>query len=341
MKKIVIVLVNIIFVILIILGIIYLIDLDRMKNNEQVLFSTWGSKYNNPEEYNYIIENTINNTSTSITEEDRDKFIEIINNYAWKNDITNCDSDYKFIINNKIYLFHSECGSINKDKQSIILSNEDKEKIINICKKYYSGIENDKPCFYGKVIESNEKYIIVEPIENEEERKSSDKFYISLGENNDAIYQIGTNVKVTYTGFIQETYPAKIDVIDIELKSCDKFDIEFNKNEKLNIEKIVDKSETDKYNYSIYSYKGTVDIIINEEKMTLKEALLNNKIAMEEIIQKANEDANNKIIESDMYNDGGSMIYKYENYTIIKVHNLNGNRDVYIGSKDMSLNSVL
>lgn len=121
MKKIVIVLVNIIFVILIILGIIYLIDLDRMKNNEQVLFSTWGSKYNNPEEYNYIIENTINNTSTSITEEDRDKFIEIINNYAWKNDITNCDSDYKFIINNKIYLFHSECGSINKDKQSIIL----------------------------------------------------------------------------------------------------------------------------------------------------------------------------------------------------------------------------
>lgn len=75
--------------------------------------------------------------------------------------------------------------------------------------------------------------------------------------------------------------------------------------------------------------------------MTLKEALLNNKIAMEEIIQKANEDANNKIIESDMYNDGGSMIYKYENYTIIKVHNLNGNRDVYIGSKDMSLNSVL
>ncbi|MBE5821745.1 MAG: DUF4362 domain-containing protein [Clostridiales bacterium] len=72
--------------------------------------------------------------------------------------------------------------------------------------------------FFGKVIESESSYIIVEPNENEAERKSSDKFRISLGKNNDALYIVGTNVKITYSGYIMETYPAQIDVIDIEIK---------------------------------------------------------------------------------------------------------------------------
>lgn len=77
------------------------------------------------------------------------------------------------------------------------------------------------PSFFGKVIESKEKYILVEVKEGEEVKKSSDKFYIDLGEDNDVIYQVGTNVKITYTGMIRETYPAQIDVIRIELKSLE------------------------------------------------------------------------------------------------------------------------
>lgn len=34
------------------------------------------------------------------------------------------------------------------------------------------------------------------------------------------------------------------------------------------------------------------------------------------------------------------MIYQYEDFTIIKVHNLEGNRDVYIGAKDMQLGDL-
>ena len=58
---------------------------------------------------------------------------------------------------------------------------------------------------------------------------------------------------------------------------------------------------------------------------------------MEEIIQKANKDLPNAA----SYDDGGSKEYHYENYTIIKCNTLNGNRDVYIGTKDMTLNDVL
>lgn len=71
--------------------------------------------------------------------------------------------------------------------------------------------------FYGKVIESRTNYIIVEPDENEEERKSADKISINLGENNDALYYVGTRVKITYTGEIMETYPAQVKAVKIEL----------------------------------------------------------------------------------------------------------------------------
>lgn len=96
--------------------------------------------------------------------------------------------------------------------------NEEKKDIEN--KKRLEEIEKQNyPTFLGKIIESNSTYIIVEPFENEEVRRSADKIYISLGENNDSVYEVGANVKITYTGFILETYPAKIDLVNIEVNS--------------------------------------------------------------------------------------------------------------------------
>ena len=107
--------------------------------------------------------------------------------------------------------------------------------------------------FYGKVIESTIDYIIVEPDENEEERKSSDKISINLGENNDALYYVGTRVKITYTGEIMESYPAQVKAVKIEIKSADKFELKIGKNtvnEK--IKKIIDADKTDLFDYNVY-----------------------------------------------------------------------------------------
>lgn len=85
--------------------------------------------------------------------------------------------------------------------------------------KYREKYKNkDEYAFYGKVIEVNSNYIIVEPNEDEEERKSSDKIFIGLGENNDALYTVGTNVKITYDGTIMESYPAQVRATKIELE---------------------------------------------------------------------------------------------------------------------------
>ena len=201
----------------------------------------------------------------------------------------------------------------------------------------------EKVYFYGKIIESNEDSIVVEPNENEEIRKSADKISIGLEKNLDYMYEVGTNVKITYNGVIMETYPAQVEAMDIEIKSAENFEIHFVNQQHESRDKvrpILEKTETEKYDYNIYAYLGEVNIVINGKEMPLREALLENKITMDEMIAKANEDVNSEKIKGDMYKDGGSMIYRYEEYTIIKVHNLDGNRDVYIGIPEMELKDV-
>ena len=50
--------------------------------------------------------------------------------------------------------------------------------------------------------------------------------------------------------------------------------------------------------------------------------------------------ANKDFPNATSYDDGGSIEYHYENYTIIKCHTLDGNRDVYIGTKDLKLKDI-
>lgn len=79
-------------------------------------------------------------------------------------------------------------------------------------------VSHNEHSFYGKILEVSSSYIIVEPNEKEEERKSSDKFHIEL-KNNNTIYKVGTNVKITYVGGIKESYPAQIGTTKIEIVS--------------------------------------------------------------------------------------------------------------------------
>ena len=116
------------------------------------------------------------------------------------------------------------------------------------------------------------------------------------------------------------------------------FKLEFINDSSKGRQLILSKSENSKYNYDIYSYNGDVNIIINNEKFALRDALLNNRISVEEILDKANKDAKESKIFKGAYSDGGSVDYFYTNYTILKYHTLGGNRDMYIGELAMDIN---
>ena len=164
----------------------------------------------------------------------------------------------------------------------------------------YSPYENDitqeQAYFFGKVIESTAQYILVEPNEGEDIRKSADEF---------------------------------------ELKANELIETTDNK-----LYKILGKEENETYDYDIYCYNVNVEVEIDRNLLSLREALLNNKISMNEILEKANKDlSEGKIIVAN-YKDGGSRLYKYDDYTILKCHTIDGNRNVYFGTPEMTINDV-
>jgi uncharacterized protein YpmB len=76
--------------------------------------------------------------------------------------------------------------SSNIKKSEIEANIDDKENDSDIAKESY---------FYGKVVQSEQNFIMVEPNEGEDERKTADKFMVGLGDYNDCLYEVGTNVK--------------------------------------------------------------------------------------------------------------------------------------------------
>lgn len=76
-------------------------------------------------------------------------------------------------------------------------------------------VNDEEHHFTAKVIEIHDGYIIVEPNEDEEERKSSDKFQIE--NKNNVNYKKGQILAITYVGGINESYPAQINVTNISI----------------------------------------------------------------------------------------------------------------------------
>lgn len=315
------------------------------ENNIGTKMGSWFMKYELPESDTVEIE--YEGKTITITDiKDIGTIENILVNSKYNNEICNGTNTHKIILNNDVYYIKESCKEIQKGNKQAIISTEDLETINNIIfNKMDNEQSQEEQFFYGRVVEATASYIIVEPNEDEEERKSTDKISISLGEYNDALYEVGTNVKITYNGEIMETYPAQVKATKIELKSAENFEILFKNRQLIDsynkVYAILDKSETNKYDYTIYAYDGSVNIRIDGKEYSLKEALSENKITMEEIISKANKDEKDGKIKADMYKDGGSMEYHYENYTIIKCHTVDGNRDVYIGTKDLKLSDVI
>lgn len=109
------------------------------------------------------------------------------------------------------------------------------------------------------------------------------------------------------------------------------FQIVFNKTNDLEIKTILNGSTSSRVDYSIYTYGGDVNVIINgDQSYTLREAIISELIYADEILSQAEKDAENGICDKEVYKDGGSATYSYPSYTIIKFNRLTGKKDLYI-----------
>ncbi len=383
MKKYVIGFCLMITIILATLGIMYGIDMNRMKSNKPTVFSNWGHKY---------IENEFNQPNINFNGgvvigngfvkniSKLDDFIEntsIYSNNRHSDSVTifcaTIEGDYivktlKYNDNGEYELkvdtsfdrygskeittttYNGKTYGIKEVKEDgicivkiapseLIEFSEIPEEVI-VCSYKLDDVKESENSFIGTVLEETTTYMLVEPNEDEPERKIADKFIIEYGtEHNDYFYGVGRKVLINYSGYVLETYPAKIKTNNIGTNGYNDFELIVKNSDKAEKRKILNNIELYKYNsnYNLYYYGlDEVNVNVNNETMSLEEALKTGKLTIDGIIAKANMDN----VKSDMYKDGGSMIYWYDDYTIIKCHFLDGNRDVYIGSKDMTMNKI-
>lgn len=226
------------------------------------------------------------------------------------------------------------------NRNEVAVKNHDNQKEQSNKTSQDENLIQDKNCFVGTVLEETTTYMIVEPNEDEAERKSADKIRINYGEDHkDYLYGIGRKVIICYTGYIKETYPAQIDTNEILIEGYEEFTLTVKEAKEKKKTKILNNKELNPSNsdYNLYYYGiDEVMITIKDKTIALEEALRSGKMTIDGLIVKSNKDFPN----AEVYKDGGSMEYHYDNYTIIKMHKLDGNRDVYIGTKEMTINQI-
>lgn len=104
------------------------------------------------------------------------------------------------------------------------------------------------------------------------------------------------------------------------------FVLKYNQRKDLGIKEIYDTG-----NYKIKTFGGDVTITIDNTEYSFIDALNQNIINGEDIINQAEMDTEKNICEKANYYDGGSIEYRYSEYTILK---MNRNRLKFIDSDE-------
>ncbi len=203
--------------------------------------------------------------------------------------------------------------------------------------------------FVGTVIEETTSYMIVEPANDEEEREIAERIKIEYGTDHlDYLYGTGRMVVIYYKGGIN-TDDGKMSSIksdDISTEGFREWKVKVVPSTEIGNKKIINKwqpheSDSDSHWYKQYNlyYHGLEDVIItvDGEQHSLAHALKRGKITMSAILTKANRDVADGVIQDLRYKDGGSVVFKYPDYTIVKYHTLDGNDDMYIGTPDIDI----
>jgi len=238
-------------------------------------------------------------------------------------------------------------SNINNFNPLQLLTETDKyDKFYEIADVSFS----DEHSFVGKVIEETTTYMIVEPANDEYERNVADQIKIDYGtDHKDYLYGTGRLVVIYYKDEIN-TDDGKISSIktdDISVEGFRDWEMKVTPT-KLESRKtlVVPKAaphDSDSAShwykqYNLYYYDlDEVMVSVDGSEYPLAHAIKLGKITMSAILTKANRDVADGLIDELVYKDGGSQVYKYPEYTIVKYHTLNGNDDMYISTPDIDI----
>lgn len=118
------------------------------------------------------------------------------------------------------------------------------------------------------------------------------------------------------------------------------FELNFNQRKDMGAKRIVEPTSS-VYPYMSYTIGGDVTITIEDDMVyDIKQTIENGIITLDQILEQAKLDDKYGICKEEMYSDGGTLVYLYDDYTVIKYNTLDGNKDFVIGPKGDIRNQV-
>lgn len=114
----------------------------------------------------------------------------------------------------KIVAWNHLTGDSTYNKTKVYLFPDNFKSIDSL---WYYEKDNVEYSFIATVLEINGDSVLVEPVESEDELRSSNEIMFSTKGLNDIGAEVGSVIEVTYTGQIMESYPAQISVTSWKL----------------------------------------------------------------------------------------------------------------------------
>lgn len=105
----------------------------------------------------------------------------------------------------------TKAGSINTEFAPEMNMSNSFDGLLDKSEESAADMVVNTAAFQAKVLEVHDRYIVVEPLEGEQERSSGDRFEVFFPESQRLpMFQAGTIVNIVYDGTIQEVYPCLI-----------------------------------------------------------------------------------------------------------------------------------
>lgn len=149
-------------------------------------------------------------------------------------------------------------------------------------------------------------------------------------------------VQVIFYGYLLELTEIPV-ICEYTLDSSlyeKKYDLTYVQRKDMGVKQIAKINQFDNTDFDVYTLGGDVIITIEQDMLYSLEDALNQKvITVNSILEQAKLDEKYGICETVFYKDGGSIEYRYKDYTILKFNTLDGNKDLIIGISDSIINN--
>ena len=300
----------------------YLIDMERMKHNYDVVFSTWGRKYTPAYKLPYedndenddveISSNIVKIKNGKINNEDIiERFLEEVN----KDTI-----DEKKLIIQEYYSESQYNESVLKFVPYIAKCKEDEEETS------YEEFKKEQGMFSFKTGDSEHNVTLeFNAFDYELKRKVEEGVVIFYLKANNTLVEGPKQQEICKYSLESSNYKKEIN-------------LNFYQRKDLGMKTI---SQFGDYDFNILTYGGDVSFTFDTDMVYTFENALNEKVVtVDKILEQARIDAEYGICEEGYYSDGGSTEYLYDDYTILKYNTLEGRKDLVIGIKGQIINDV-